>query len=369
VSTPVKTHAHPVEQEHITLVSAYDDNDYVTVVGCSNPAIFDTWSPKDWARNAIKGQPGEEAQFINQGIRQIRQYVFDKKGIDKKVFLIFREEYEEKALARVKKIITETYKADYMELDNISDLVDFVNQREAKTRFIKKLDIFSHGLVGSIEFGYHTDKADTYRLKAEQAKQLKPAMFDDDAIITSYACRTGVGVDREKFSEQMDKRYNKSLAQVLADNVDVTVHAYARRSNYDGTYGTAEERQTGIKTESKVEAYNAKREAYRAELNRYEKQSAAYAKKLADYRQSSGQANASSLPGEAPPVPPKEPVKDFSDKDETLARHTMSQKMNQKECGIPIDEHGAVRPVRAGDTPTGLPDVLLLFEPAGRKKK
>jgi hypothetical protein len=69
--------------------------------------------------------------------------------------------------------------------------VNFINSRRNKKRFIKKMDFFSHGLVGSIEFGYDTKKADSYRFREAQVRMLKPAMFHDDAIITSYACRTG----------------------------------------------------------------------------------------------------------------------------------------------------------------------------------
>ncbi|WP_204371386.1 hypothetical protein, partial [Burkholderia cepacia] len=45
-----------------TEVAAIADLDYVTVVGCSNPAFY------------VRARKGNRMMFINQGIRQLRQY-------------------------------------------------------------------------------------------------------------------------------------------------------------------------------------------------------------------------------------------------------------------------------------------------------
>jgi hypothetical protein len=340
--------------EPTTPVEAIADFDYVTVVGCSNPSAFDSISPREVASNLWNGQNGDKVMFINQGIRQIREYPLAKPDDSvQRVFLIFTEDYSTPLLGEVKQIVEGRYGAKYRELASIADLVDFVAARRRKKRLIRQMDFYSHGVVMQVEFGYHTDKEESYRLREAQARMLDPKAFEWDAKICSYACRTGLGIDiGNKLGEDEDPQYEHSLAQLLADSADVEVHAFPRRSLYDQTYGTAEDRRVGAEVLVKKKQYKNAHDRYESEL--------------ADYRRRAG--NRKEIPGE---LPPKAPVRPYSKEQENLALHVESRERYEKDPAIklPLDAYGAVRPVRSGMTPSGLPVGLKKFTPAAWNAK
>lgn len=94
-------------------------------------------------------------------------------------------------------------------------------------------------------------------------------------------------------------------------------------------------------------------------MNSYEQQVHNYQMRLAAHRQTSGNANAQ-LPNE---TPPSRPIKAASAEDEVLARHAKSRDTNDRTIGYPLDAEGAVRPVRAGDSSTGVPATLREYKP------
>jgi hypothetical protein len=52
-----------------------------------------------------------------------------------------------------------------------------------------------------------------------------------------------------------------------------------------------------------------------------------------------------------------------SAQDEAIVQHADSRDKNDRLFGYPLDEEGAVRGVRAGDTPTGVPATLREYRP------
>lgn len=253
----------------------------------------------------------------------------------------------------VKDLVETRYGAKYRELDSIAHLLDFINLRISKQREIKQLDLFAHGLVGTIEFGYELAKADNYRMRNAQAQMLNPEAFDLRSKIHSYACRTGLGVNADAYvSEGEDPLYEQSLAQLIANTAQTPVWAFARRSNYDQTYGSSEDRAGLTSARNRVQADSNAMKVYRRQLNHYQK-------RLAAYRQASNNPIAA-LPNESSPRPPQEVA---STDDQALVRHANSRDEYEQSIGYPLDAEGAVRPVRAGDSPTGVPARLLEFKP------
>ena len=370
----------PIEEKHVTAVKIFDDRDYVAVAGSSKPDPSHTEKWYNKTRNTIKdtfGLPfseGEIAQFINQGIRKLRAYKTEisnakRQKKDRSYLLVFKECYKPKVFETAQKIAT-YWGAEFKVLDSNTELVNFINGREAEQHRIQQLDVFSHGVVGTIEFGYDTEKRNSYAFSAEQVKLLKRTMFYGDAIITSYACRTGIGSDKKEFNHGDDPKFKLSLAQKMVDHLGVTVYAYARRSDYQDTYGTDKDRKIANdeKLQAKVKEYDRKVEEYRKQKNRYQQQLNDYQKELETYRASGvDKKNATELPGKKAPVPPQRPKKDFSDEHGDLARHEMSRKENADKCDIPLDRYGAVRNVKAGETPKApesvLPFALIEFKP------
>ncbi|WP_439886629.1 hypothetical protein ACSX1C_13995 [Pseudomonas sp. MBLB4123] len=318
--------------------------DFITVVGASHMTLMER----------LRGQKGNKMRFINQGIRQLGLYPpATANDSSQRIFLIFTEDYERRLLDRLKSVVETRYGAKYRELDSIAHLLDFINLRIRKKREIKQLDLFSHGLVGSIEFGYELDKVDSYRLRDAQALMLKPQAFDLGAKIYSYACRTGLGIQADwHVGEDEDPLYDKSLAQLIANTTQATVWAYPRRSNYDQTYGDASDR-------AGLEGARARVSADSQAMKRYRRQLSNYRKRLAALRLEKRDKNAQ-LPNEKPPLPPR---KTASAQDETIVRHAASRDANEKLIGHPLDEEGAVHGVRAGDSPTGVPATLREYRP------
>lgn len=331
-------------QHSTTQISISLQQDFITVVGSSHMTLMES----------LRGQRGNMMRFINQGIRQIRLYPpATPNDSTQRIFLIFTEGYERKLLDYVKDLVMTRYQAKYRELDSISHFVEFINIRTRKKREIKQLDFYAHGLVGSIEFGYEMDKDDSYRLRDAQAQMLKPEAFDLGAKICSYACRTGLGIQADvQVDDDENPLYEKSLAQIMANASRTTVWAFPRRSNYDQTYGNASDRAGLASARDKI---NADAQA----MNNYRGQFIEYQRRLAAYRMANNDV-AAQLPNEAAPVPPH---KTASAEEEILVRHANSRDENEALIGYPLDVEGAVRGVRAGDTPTGVPAILREYKP------
>lgn len=330
---------HAIQQIPISL-----QRDFITVVGASHMTLMEK----------LRGQKGNKMRFINQGIRQIRLYPpASANDATQRIFLIFTEDYERPLLDAVREVIETRYGAKYRELDSIAQLLDFINLRISKKREIKQLDLYAHGLVGTIEFGYELDKADSYRMRNAQAQMLKPEAFDLSAKIHSYACRTGLGIHADvHVSEGEDPLYEKSLAQLIANTAQTAVWAFPRRRNYDQTYGNSSDRAGLQSAQQRVQADKRAMDHFELALSQYRK-------RLAAHRKASNDPTAQ-LPDERIP---NQPIKTASTEDETLVRHANSRDRHDKTTGYPLDAEGAVRPVRAGDSPTGVPATLREYKP------
>ncbi|MDH0091476.1 hypothetical protein N7373_08470 [Achromobacter mucicolens] len=338
-----------------TEVEAIADFDYVTVVGCSVPRIFDSWSARDVASNVWNGQAGDKVWFINHGIRQLQQY---PKGTPdysiQRVFLMFTEQYPRKLLDEVKSIVVGMYGASYRELTSISGLIDFVQMRLKKQRRIKQMDFYAHGVVHSVEFGYETGSKTQAELRfgPAQARMMNELAFDDEARIFSYACRTGLGLDvGDRLDPGEDPKYNESLAQVLADAADVRVDAFPRRTSYENTFGTSSDRKAALETQRKMEQYKQAQEQY--------------FRLIALYRQRVKTSDNARIESVSDEPPPEAPVKPYSEEEEMLVIQMQERdKYSQdSELKVPLDKYGAVRPVGSGKTPEGLPMGLKAFSP------
>lgn len=330
---------HPIQQIPVSL-----QRDYITVVGASHMTLLER----------LRGQKGNKMRFINQGIRQVRLYPpATANHATQRIFLIFTEDYERPLLDAVKDVVENRYGAKYRELDSIAHLLDFINLRISRKREIKQLDLFAHGLVGTIEFGYELDKADSYRLRNAQAQMLKPEAFDLSGKIYSYACRTGLGIHADvHVNEDEDPLYEKSLAQLIANTAQTAVWAFPRRSNYDQTYGNASDRAGLQGAQQRVQADAQAMKNYKRQLNDYQR-------RLAAHRTAKQNPNAE-LPNE---IAPKRPIKTATSEQETLVRHAKSRDDYDRSIGYPLDAEGAVHPVRAGDSPTGVPASLREYKP------
>ena len=171
--------------------------------------------------------------------------------------VIFTEGYTEKQLAAIERSVTR-FGGTMVRVNSSKELVNYVNAKstecmqltpERTNDKITNMDIYAHGVVGKIEFGYHMEKkgyeAEASFDESSSAGLSKGAFKGLASCVTSYACRTGSGnkdIDWAKGMFQSDQR-DESLAQDISNSSGAVVKAYFRRSSYVGTLGNAVDRR------------------------------------------------------------------------------------------------------------------------------
>ncbi|WP_028889953.1 hypothetical protein [Tenacibaculum ovolyticum] len=195
---------------------------------------------------------------------------------------------------------------NFIKINSASEMINYINKgNEVISREntkIKELKIFSHGLPSKITFGLgevnilnmNIDNNLNQEFNKTHVNQLKKESFSNDARLYSYACRTGNNSENDSFEkegyeveyypinprtlitatewfatrEEAQKFYDNknswyinkgisikrisaplkvadienSLAQKLADYLNISVYAYIVRSNYRNTWYDHEDR-------------------------------------------------------------------------------------------------------------------------------
>ncbi|MCS6036994.1 hypothetical protein LNQ52_14900 [Klebsiella pneumoniae subsp. pneumoniae] len=81
------------------------------------------------------------------------------------------------------------------------------------------------------------ERKKTGEFKSRDVVDVQEAVFDYDAVVTTYACRAGISVNGKDLTG-MDAGQENSPAQKMADCWDVSVRAFEMRSDYSSIYGT-----------------------------------------------------------------------------------------------------------------------------------
>ncbi|ULJ59376.1 hypothetical protein [Wielerella bovis] len=204
------------------------------------------------AKRFFRQSPGNRYRFINQAIRALYSFpVSDNKN--QRILIVFSYEYTEIDKKRITDYARRA-SALVIFVDNVDKFISFLNDRKELGREIKIMEIYSHGIIGAIEFHYGSEIiAENSYVHYEEYVNLyaKPAfkkgsfnrtsvdninlnVFAHDAVITSYACRTGI--DGERFAKPEDAKPENSLAQYMANRWGGTVRAFQKRSLYKYTY-------------------------------------------------------------------------------------------------------------------------------------
>jgi hypothetical protein len=208
--------------------------------------------------------------FAHQGISKVRDYREHEKN-EQTTFAIFREGYSQTQLDAIEKEV-KAMGAGFKVLDSVDDLISCVNRGLLSTEAgpsnrpadkVSNLDFFAHGVVGAVEFGYKTAKAEEYRLDDKNVSRFDRGAFgkddspDREDIISSYACRTALGTfdydqthttfEQSMGWQPMQYRYDfktgQSLAQKLADATMTDVVAFYVRTDYSDTLGSTQDRR------------------------------------------------------------------------------------------------------------------------------
>jgi len=124
---------------------------------------------------------------------------------------------------------------DVIMIKSQSQLDNFLTtRRKNNARYkIKNIVVFSHGLPGRIALNY--EARPNIDIKERTINKLTYDMFAQGAHFFSYACRTGAGTADDWFADnwwKSDPQADKSLAQYIANHLQITVRAFYRRSYY-----------------------------------------------------------------------------------------------------------------------------------------
>lgn len=235
------------------------NEDYITIVG----ARTRTWDISlGGATRTFRSDKGNQYMFINQGLLQLK--LFPQTTSDYKVqriLVVFQHGYTSTDIQRINEYTTRL-NARVIYVKTVSELIKFLNQRIEKKRAIKKLMVFSHGVVGRISLRYAGDDVTSGEFTKTSVTQVNKSIFDYDAEVISYACRTGIGKDGESFKSSAEAQPEKSLAQDMANQWMVTVKAFERRSLYAKTYGTGTEIKEAQDSEAIIKEYDKKEKLY-----------------------------------------------------------------------------------------------------------
>lgn len=185
---------------------------------------------------------GSKLMFINQGIAQIRRN-HNEYGSESNTMILFAAGYSENQIKETGKAIAK-YGATLKVVNSAQEFIDYVNTgNDRQNDLITNMTIFSHGLPGSIEFGYgFQDYALTYKLDEGNVSKFSNSAFKGTASsIMSFACRSGLGPSYGLF----DYDTGNSIAQQMANSTGAKVGAFLVRTDYSDTLGTNFQRWFG----------------------------------------------------------------------------------------------------------------------------
>ncbi len=309
------------EQEPVENVQWVTGRDYIVVVA---------------ARTKFKDSMGNQYRFVNCGLRQLR--LFPEVNKDnysiQRIFLMFQQGYVEKGIELINEYVEEL-SGRVVYVKDKAEFIKFLNSRKDKNRVIKEVVILCHGIIDTASFDYHHEnkgKEKTGEFKSRDVVDVQEAVFDYDAVVTTYACRAGISVDGKDLTG-MDAGQENSPAQKMADCWDVSVRAFEMRSDYSSIYGTKKEIRAA--------------ENYEDVIEEYEESLSGYNKKKAN--------------GDVDITPPQKP----ENYDEMSKRYddVTARDANAKRGAGPIAPNGAWRMPGTGDSPEGLKEGLQTYQP------
>jgi hypothetical protein len=221
-TTPLDSTTRPDDPITLAKASQYES---IVIVGTEN---------HDWHENRVN-----KAMFMMQGIRRLKLYPKEHK---KTVFL-FAQEYPADLLAAFKSAV-EKHDGAVKTLSSNDELLSELNKRKEN---IKRIDIYSHGVVHFLLFGLQCSYALQTQFTHGDATKLQKSPYAFNAEIYSYACRTGLGnpaIDQSATvnGKKLDPMEDTSLAQHIADKTRVNTYAYLRRTDYVDTFGSKSDR-------------------------------------------------------------------------------------------------------------------------------
>jgi len=297
----------------------------------------------DWIANVFRREVAinSKLMFVHQALRRV--------VLNKRIpwtILFCTEGYTDNQKKKIEETFLLTSSDDktvrkFVNVSKVDNIVNYINYGnidgvDNKNKIIvARLLFYSHGIVKEIlPWMGAWGTGDSFNI--QKAEKMKSDAFTEDALIYSFSCRTGLGntaIDKtvyknEKTGEKHNLLLAESLAQKMANATDTTVYAYLKRTWYGDTLFTNDEYDF-------MDAYDAYRNKTTPERPNVKSE------KKYNHLLKNG--------------PNEKEIERYTELDEV-----------KKEIII-IDSatflaRGALHPVRAADTPTGLPDDMKTYK-------
>lgn len=197
--------------------------------------------------------------FMAQAVRKI--------NIEKiQTIIYFEQGYSENMKTEFEKSVNLYNKnISIIRISSISQLISYINigsifhnlinirifpYKNNSIYKIKNIYIYSHGMPSRITFllDWETykvnhniqsdEKSSANELNLTNYMNLNPESFLDGASIWSYACRTGLSSENNSDIEIFTWGEEESLAQKMADFLNINIYAFLKRSSYEDTWGS-----------------------------------------------------------------------------------------------------------------------------------
>jgi hypothetical protein len=203
---------------------------------------------------------GNKMMFAGQAVAQLRKgYPADARRTLLLVSLGYTVKQKELIEAA-----TEKWGGHYVEVDSLDRLAQYLNQgcpEAPRCGYrIKRLDIYSHGIPRNISLAHELPEEKAFSWNFAFAQKLDKNALALEAEIYSWACRTGIGNESDwgtlgngpdsvhefKIEDAIQLRplTKQSLAQRMANHLNVPVWAFLRRTDYSDTWSNLEERMS-----------------------------------------------------------------------------------------------------------------------------
>tara|TARA_R110001599_G_scaffold229825_1_gene429046 strand:- start:725 stop:1966 length:1242 start_codon:yes stop_codon:yes gene_type:complete len=190
---------------------------------------------------------GNKMMFVGQAVRELAEFKHTKPSLTR-TLVVFTPEYTEPMLSAARRS-AQMFGAGFVTVATTQELIEYLNRgKDRQQSPIEQLSLFSHGVPQHVEFGYELPERAAMSLNVSNYLDISPTAFSSSALIASYACRTGMGNLSDYAIEdsiQLFPQTNQSLAQLLANHLQIKVLASIRRSDYKNTWGSFEERRMG----------------------------------------------------------------------------------------------------------------------------
>ena len=324
----------PIKKVSVTTSVAAKENIIVIGTQQHNSSFGANFLRRDVAKNS-------KLMFVHQALRRV---VLNEKM--QWTVLFCTEGYTDKQKEKIKETFLSTSSNDkivrkFINISYPDNIVNYINCGnidgiDTKEKIIvARILFYSHGIVKEIlPWMGPWENGNSFNI--QKAEKMKSNVFTEDALIYSFACRTGLGntdIDETVYkNKKTGEKYNllsaESLAQKMANATNATVYAYLKRTWYGDTLFTNDEYDF-------LDAYEAYTNNTKPERPNV-KSGTKY----------------NNLLKNGPDEKEKERFKQLDE-----IRDEMK----------PIDNatflaRGALHPVRAADTPTGLPDDMKTYK-------